>query len=105
MITRALKELKQYDILTIGYCGLMLPIMEDIILAERAASVPSSLTLQQLMYYATMCGVGLDTVPIPGDAAIDEITNIYMDMGTVAFRLGKCLSCRLLPMTDLKAGD
>lgn len=104
--TAALKQLAlDTDILITGYSGLMLPVMEDLVLAARAAQDPPTFGLRDLLIFSSICGVGLDTVPIPGDSTIDEIAAIYMEVGTLAYRLKKPLSCRLLPMAGLKAGD
>lgn len=65
-VTSAVKSLANNGIKIIGYNGLMLPVMEDLILADRAAEVPSSFTLRDLLIFSSVCGVGLDTVPVPG---------------------------------------
>jgi uncharacterized protein (UPF0210 family) len=106
-ITAALKELeKDSELVLCGYNGLMLPVMEDLILATRANTFPKpSYTMKDLLLFSTICGVGLDTIPIPGDATPEEIASLYMDLGTIAYRLKKPLSARLLPMKDGKAGD
>eukprot|EP01038_Epipyxis_sp_PR26KG_P006746 gene6746-9241_t len=88
-----------------GYSGLMLPVMEDLILAERAASNPPFYSLRDLLTFSSVCGVGLDTVPVPGDITIDQLASVFMEVGTMAFRLQKPLSCRLLPMRDKCCGD
>ena len=49
--------------------------------------------------------MGLDTVPVPGNICVEELTGILMDLGTIAYRLDKCLSCRVLPIPNLVAGD
>jgi len=48
-----------------GFCGLMLPVHEDATLAQRAAE--KTLTVKDLLMYATVCGTGLDTIPLPGE--------------------------------------
>ena len=65
-VTKAVKSLPENGIKTIGYNGLMLPVMEDIVLAERAAQTPPTFTLRDLLTFSAVCGVGLDTVPVPG---------------------------------------
>jgi uncharacterized protein (UPF0210 family) len=107
-ITAALKELERdSELLLCGYNGLMLPIMEDIILATRASTIfpKPTFTMKDLLLFSTICGVGLDTIPIPGDSTPEEIASLYMDLGTIAYRLKKPLSCRLLPIKDGKVGD
>lgn len=65
-VTAAVKSLAFSGVKLIGYNGLMLPVMEDLILAERAAQVPPSFTMRDLLTFSSVCGVGLDTVPVPG---------------------------------------
>ena len=99
------ESIKEEDkkIITVGYNGLMMPVMEDIILAQRAQE--KKFTIRDLMLYSTVCGVGIDTVPIPGDVNIGKLAGVYLEMNTIAYRLQKPLSCRVLPMNGLKAGD
>eukprot|EP01040_Poterioochromonas_malhamensis_P003057 gene3056-3249_t len=105
-VTSALKQLAADEEVTLaGYSGLMLPVMEDLILSERAKTQPPLYTMRDLLVFSTICGVGLDTVPVPGDVTAEQIARVYLEVGTLAFRLNKPLSCRLLPMTGLKTGD
>ena len=53
-----------------GFNGLMLPVLEDSRLAKRAAE--GTLTVKDLLIYSAMCGCGLDTVPLPGDATDEQ---------------------------------
>ena len=57
--------MQQVKIPRIGFNGLMTPVLEDSILAKRAAD--GTLGIQDLLLYATVCGTGLDTIPLPGD--------------------------------------
>ncbi len=86
-----------------GFSGLMLPVLEDSVLAHRAAA--GEVTLRDLLSYAAVCGVGLDTVPLPGD--IDEATlaGILLDVAALSARLRKPLVARLMPLPGLAAGD
>jgi len=95
VVTRALKDLREEgSVKLVGYCGVMLPVMEDIVLAARAAQEPPTYTVKDLIALSTICGVGVDTVPVPGDVTVADLAGAYMDIGTVAFRLKKPLSCR-----------
>ena len=60
----------------VGYSGLMLPVMEDVILAERAAQQPPSFSLRDLLTFSSVCGVGLDTVPVPGDVTPGQVAAV-----------------------------
>ena len=44
--------------------GLMLPVLEDSILAARTSAGLASVS--ELLLYSAVCGTGLDTVPLPG---------------------------------------
>ncbi len=96
-ITKAIKSLHN-KINLVGYSGLMLPVMEDLTLAQRALanSEPdsSSYSLRDLLLYSSVCGVGLDTVPVPGATTLEELVRLYMDVGAMAYRLNKPLTCR-----------
>ena len=52
-----------------------------------------------------MCGLGLDTVPLPGDTPPGELGAIILDMATLAVRLDKPLTARLFPVPGKRAGD
>jgi uncharacterized protein (UPF0210 family) len=86
-----------------GFSGLMLPVLEDSVLAKRAAQ--KVLTVQDLLSYAAVCGVGLDTVPLPGDIAVEVLVGILLDVAMLASRLRKPLTARLMPLPGLTVGD
>lgn len=86
-----------------GFSGLFLPVLEDAALALRAAD--SSLTIQDLLLYSTLCGAGLDTIPLPGDTEPDALAAVLLDVGAIALRLDKPLTARLMPIPGKVAGD
>ncbi|MCD4672018.1 MAG: DUF711 family protein [Anaerolineaceae bacterium] len=86
-----------------GFNGLMLPVLEDAILARRAAE--GSLTIKDLLLYSTVCGTGLDTVPLPGDATAEQIYPVLLDIAALSLRLDKPLTARLMPIPGKQAGD
>jgi uncharacterized protein (UPF0210 family) len=91
------------DLPACGYSGLMLPVMEDTVLAERWEE--GRLGLEQLLALSAICGTGLDTVPLPGDSGANLIAAVISDMAALAVRLGKPLSARLLPVPGKRAGE
>jgi uncharacterized protein (UPF0210 family) len=99
-ITGALKTL---SLRTCGYAGLMLPVLEDPVLAQRARE--RRYGIQELLLYSTVCGTGLDVVPIPGDTSAEDLGRLIADVATLATRLRKPLSARLFPVPGKKAGD
>src|SRR5579859_2163811 len=101
MVTRAIRRTK---ICRCGFSGLMLPVLEDSVLARRAAEHPSS--LHELLLYSAVCGTGLDTVPVPGDISAAELAGAYLDVAALSVALnGKPLTARLLPVPGAVAGD
>jgi uncharacterized protein (UPF0210 family) len=86
-----------------GFCGLFLPVFEDTALAARAAE--GSLTVTDLMVLSSVCGTGLDTVPIPGDVSAEAISALLIDLGALALRQDKPLTARLMPIPGKSAGD
>lgn len=86
-----------------GFSGLMFPVLEDSLLAQRAAA--GQVTVNDLLSYAAVCGSGLDTIPLPGDINQDTLSALLLDVAALAVRLDKPLTARLLPMPGLAAGD
>ena len=86
-----------------GYSGVFLPVFEDAILAARAAE--GSFTVSDLLLWSSVCGTGLDTVPLPGDTPADALAAILLDVAALALRLDKPLSARLMPIPGRRAGD
>jgi len=86
-----------------GFNGLLMPVMEDIILAERAAD--GLLTIKDLLLYAALCSTGIDAVPLPGDATPDQLAGVLLDVAAISARLGKPLTARLMPIPGKRAGD
>lgn len=86
-----------------GFNGLMLPVLEDAILAARSREC--LFTVNDLLLYSAVCGTGLDTVPLPGDVGEEELAAILLDVAALALRLDKPLTARLMPVPGAKAGD
>jgi hypothetical protein len=86
-----------------GFSGLMLPVLEDAVLAKRAAE--GTLSVKDLLLYSAVCGTGLDTVPLPGDTTSEQISALLLDLSALALRLDKPLTARLMPIPGKKAGD
>ncbi len=99
-ITDALKNLQ---VKTCGYSGLMLPVIEDTVLAKRAAE--GRYGLQELLLYSSVCGTGLDVVPVPGDSSTESLMLVIGDVAALSAKYQKPLSARLFPIPGKKAGD
>lgn len=115
--TKVLQSLK--GITTTGYCGIMLPLLEDRRLAELATpndttnnstsnqsilnssceqqiSCAAQLSVSQLLNISSVCGVGIDTVPIV-HPEIHKLAALILDVTGLADRWNKPLSCRVFP--------
>jgi uncharacterized protein (UPF0210 family) len=100
LITRVLKDA---PVMRAGFNGLMLPVLEDVRLAQRWSE--GFLTLDSLLAYSAVCGTGLDTVPLPGDVTLDQLSRIIGDVASLSVKWKKQLSVRLFPVPGKKAGD
>jgi uncharacterized protein (UPF0210 family) len=100
LVTGALKQLR---VKTCGYAGLMLPVLEDPVLARRAAE--GRYGLGDLLLFSSVCGTGLDVVPVPGDTTPGALARVVADVAALSVRLRKPLSARLFPAPGRGAGD
>lgn len=102
-ITTTLQSLA--GIKSVGYCGLMLPICEDRRLAQIASFDWQRLQMSNILSISSVCGVGVDTVPIPGDCSEAELSSLILDVAALAGRWNKSLSCRVFPVPGSNTGD
>jgi uncharacterized protein len=86
-----------------GYSGLMVPVLEDVVLARRWAE--GTYSIDSLLAYSAVCAGGLDTIPLPGDTSEEHIARILSDVASLAYKWKKPLAARLLPVPGKKAGD
>ena len=86
-----------------GFSGFMQPVLEDSVLAKRAAE--GTLTIKDVLLYSAVCGTGLDTIPLPGDTTAEQIVPLLLDISALALRLDKPLTARLMPVPGKQAGD
>src|SRR6267143_4643362 len=95
--------LKSLSIKTCGYSGLMLPVLEDPVLAQRAAE--GRYSVRELLLYSSVCGTGLDVVPLAGDTPANELAALIRDVAALSTKLHKPLSARLFLVPGKKAGE
>ncbi len=99
-ITSAVKAV---PVKQVGYSGLMVPVMEDKLLAQRWAE--GTYHTDDLLAYSAVCGTGLDTLPLPGDVSVEQLGRILSDVAALAWKWKKPLSARLQPVSGKKAGE
>src|SRR6185437_11842494 len=78
IITTAVKAV---PVKQIGYSGLMVPVMEDKLLAKRWAE--GTYNTDSLLAYSAVCGTGLDTIPLPGDVTEAQIVKMFGDVASL----------------------
>lgn len=86
-----------------GFSGLMLPVLEDWTLAARSRE--NRYSLETLLLLSTVCGTGLDTVPLAGDTSEEALAALLLDLAALAVRLDKPLTARLIPVPGRQAGE
>ena len=101
LLTKVFKSIKNIPL--VGFSGLMLAVIEDKGLAKDVSK--NKCDIRTLLSNSAVCGIGLDTVPIPGNTSIKKISALMRDTGTYANRLNKPLTVRLFPYPGLKAGQ
>lgn len=100
IVTRAVKSL---PVKHVGYSGLMLPVMEDKLLAQRWSD--GTYTIDSLLAYSAVCGTGLDTIPLPGDVSEEQLVRIIGDVASLAYKWHKPLTARLQPVKGKSSGE
>jgi len=101
LLTRVFKSITGMPL--VGFSGLMLALTEDSGLAKGTER--AQFDIRTLLTNSAVCGIGLDTVPIPGATPTDKIAAMMRDTGTMAFKLNKPLTVRVFPVPGLAAGE
>jgi uncharacterized protein len=86
-----------------GLSGAFLPVMEDGTLAQAAAE--GSLNLEKLEAMTSVCSLGLDMVPLPGDTDAETLSALMADELAIGVFNNKTTATRLIPVPGKRAGD
>lgn len=86
-----------------GFSGAFFPVLEDSVIAARSHT--NNYSIDSLLLFSAVCGTGLDNIPLPGDTPVDALAAILLDLATLAVKLNKPLTARLLPIPGAKVGD
>ncbi|WP_298578404.1 DUF711 family protein [uncultured Olegusella sp.] len=98
-ITDILKELaKRYP--SVGFSGVMYSLLEDLDLCT--INNERGITLEQLSTLSTMCGCGLDMVPLSENISTEEIDSCCRDIAAISCKYNKPLGVRLLPIPGIQ---
>ncbi|MBF0528640.1 MAG: PFL family protein [Deltaproteobacteria bacterium] len=86
-----------------GLSGAFIPVSEDLGIAGAVRD--GFLSLDKLEAMTSVCSVGLDMVPIPGDTSAATIAAIIADEMSIGVVNHKTTAVRLIPAPGKKAGD
>ncbi|MDR2612736.1 MAG: PFL family protein [Deltaproteobacteria bacterium] len=86
-----------------GLSGAFIPVSEDLVIGEAARA--GVLTLEKLEALTSVCSVGLDMVPLPGDTSAATLSAVIADEMAIGVVNHKTTACRLIPVPGKKAGD
>lgn len=83
----------------VGFWGVMMPVAEDSHLAK-------GVSYMDLLAVSSVCGCGLDVLPVPGNSTVQDLERVVMDVAVMSVRLGrKPLTARIMPVPGMSAGD
>ncbi len=103
-LTDLLKEIiLRYKIKSCGFNGVMYSMLEDKELCD--ANNKKLLSLDSLIMYSSLCGCGIDMVPVPGNILEEEISSIILDVAALSIKLNKPLGVRLLPIPNSESNE
>jgi len=86
-----------------GFCGIMYSLLEDHLMCK--ANNRRLLSIDALIGYSSLCGCGLDMVPVPQNISEEELASIILDISTISTIHKKPLGVRVLPIPNGEAND
>ncbi|QDU82264.1 hypothetical protein Pla110_40190 [Polystyrenella longa] len=86
-----------------GLSGAFVPVMEDASLADAAKK--GFLTIEKLEAMTSVCSVGLDMVPVPGDIDPDTLAALMADEIAIGVFNNKTTATRIVPIPGKRAGE
>ena len=86
-----------------GLSGAFIPVSEDVGLSEAVQC--GALTTDKLEAMTTVCSVGLDMIPVPGDTKTTTLSAIIADELAIGVMNNKTTAIRLIPVPGKKAGE
>jgi len=86
-----------------GLSGAFIPVMEDSELANAAKE--GTLTIEKLEAMTSVCSVGFDMIPVPGDVDAETISALIADELAIGMINNKTTAARIIPVPGKKAGE
>lgn len=89
---------------SVGFSGVMYSLLEDLELCS--INNQRGVTLEQMISLSTMCGCGVDMIPVYGQMTNEEFISIFLDVIGISCRLNsKPLGIRILPIQNCRRGQ
>jgi len=95
--------LRRTGVRAAGFNGVMFAPLEDTGLA--AAGNARLVTIDKLLQWSTVCGCGIDMVPVAGNALREELAALMLDTASVSSVLRKPLGVRVLPIPGAEVNE
>ena len=103
-LTGIIKSLTiQNNVKSAGFNGVMYSLLEDHLMCK--SNDKKLLTIDKIIGYSTLCGCGLDMVPVPGNLLIEELASVVLDIAATAIKLNKPLGFRVLPIPNKESNE
>jgi len=88
--------LRRTKVRATGFNGVMFAPLEDTGLAD--ANNAHLLSVDKLLQWSTVCGCGIDMVPVAGNTMREELASLILDTAAISTVLQKPLGVRVLPI-------
>jgi len=95
--------IRQSNVRSAGFNGVMFAPLEDTGLA--AAGNARLITIDKLLQWSTVCGCGVDMVPVPGNVMREELAALMLDTAAISSVLKKPLGVRVLPIPGAEINE
>ena len=86
-----------------GFNGVMFAPLEDTGLA--AAGNAKLLSIDKLLQWSSVCGCGIDMVPVAGNVMREELAALMLDTASISTVLKKPLGVRVLPIPGAEVNE
>jgi len=86
-----------------GLSGAFIPVSEDS--SIEAATRSGALTLEKLEAMTSVCSVGLDMIPVPGDTSATTLSGIIADEMAIGMINNKTTAVRIIPVPGKGVGE
>lgn len=86
-----------------GLSGAFIPVSEDLSIEQAARE--GFLSIEKLEAMTSVCSVGLDMLPLPGNVSAEMLSGIIADEMAIGMINKKTTAARLIPVPGKKAGE